>query len=87
MTEAVLPSGKFARMRPLTGRDYLEMLKAAGQGLDGGFALIASSVTIDDRPIAYAELLEMDFRDVARLMALVTPLMAGPVKEQPQKDS
>lgn len=91
--ETVLPSGRFAKMRPLTGKDYLCAIESTRVGLDITFCFIAIGVQIDDEPVRYDELIEMDIRDVFALIRLITPFVAGPVPSPflppivPPKDS
>jgi hypothetical protein len=78
--EIVLPSGKFATIRPLAGTDYLIAKKASDNGLDLMFSLICVAVRIDDKALLYTDLLQMDLRDIMSIQKALNPFIDGPVK-------
>lgn len=79
--EVVLPSGRFARVGPVKGRHLLEThRRIVTQKQDSVFALIALVCTVDDKPITYEELLDMDFRDALKLHSLVSKYLESPVQ-------
>jgi len=77
--EVILPSGAFARVRRLTGRDYI-VVRASAAGKDIGFLMITKAVTIDGAPVSYEQLLDMDILDVLKLNSEVEQLISGSFK-------
>lgn len=79
--EIVLPTGAYCNVRTLTGRDWLagrviaELNKA-----DIIFTLATLCTKIDDKPLSYDQLLDMDLRDVMVLTKLINEYLNGPVK-------
>ena len=65
MTEIILPSGRFARVRPMLAIDLLLGMKA--EFLEA--ALVARMVTIDDEPISYQDALVMDIEEFIPIIA------------------
>jgi len=80
--EVILPSGAFAKVRSLTGRDYLMMKEPIGDK-DLMFVMITRAVVIDDAPITYEQLLDMDMRDVSALGTEMAKYVSGPVRINP----
>lgn len=79
--ETVLPSGRFARVGPIRGQHLLEVHRAiVGGKQDSVFTLIALTCTIDDKPITYQDILDMDFRDALKLHTLVSKFLESPVQ-------
>ena len=78
-SEIVLPSGRFAKIRGLTGKDYLEAVKASREGQDMSFVMVTLAVTIDDKPVTYQDLQDMDLRDVMTIMPEITKFLSGPI--------
>jgi hypothetical protein len=65
-----LPSGRSAIIRKGKGRDLMRAHRAAAgntEPLSLVFALIAELVEIDDKPIVYEDVLEMELDDVLAL--------------------
>lgn len=79
--EAVLPSGKFAKIRSLTGADYLRAIQPEFHGMDISFVFITMSAIVDDQPVTYADLLAMDLRDLLALIQQVGTHITGPVSK------
>ena len=80
--EVILPSGGFARVRPLTGRDLVRAMKEVGgptSDMNLTLFLICLSVTIDEQPVSYEQLLNMDYRDCFELCKLVQQYSGGPI--------
>lgn len=78
--ELVLPgTGAFATLRPLKGADYFA-LHARDQKLypDIVAFLITRCALIEGKPLTYAELLEMDFRDIGAMSAEIGKYLTGP---------
>lgn len=67
MREIELPSGKKAKIRQGKGKDLIKAQRAAKSPDEIGMALIAELTTIDDKPVMFEDLLEMDLADVLRL--------------------
>ncbi len=70
-----LPSGKIAAIRRGKGRDLMRAQRAVAGNPDPTavvFALIAELAQIDDAPIVYEDVIEMDLGDVLVLQAEVT---------------
>ncbi len=65
--EIVLPSGKFARVRPILTIDFL--LAASAEHMIA--ALVASNTLIDDEYVTYQEVLEMPLEDAMPLLDLI----------------
>lgn len=65
--EIVLPSGKFARIRPILTVDFL--LAANAEHMIA--ALVASNTLIDDEYVTYQEVLEMPLEDAMPLLDLI----------------
>lgn len=65
--EIVLPSGKFARVRPILTIDFL--LAASTEHMIA--ALVASNTLIDDEYVTYQEVLEMPLEDAMPLLDLI----------------
>lgn len=65
MTEIILPSGRFARVRPMLAIDLL--LAGKAEFLEA--ALVARMVTIDDEPISYQDALVMDIEEFMPILA------------------
>lgn len=86
--EFVLPSGAFAMVRNLTGKDYLVALQASREGLDMVFCLMCTAVRIDGEALKYDQLLAMDLRDVMELHRHMAPYFVGPISHNlPDKPS
>lgn len=66
--EIVLPSGKFARIRPILTIDFLMATKAEHMMA----ALVALTTLIDDEYLTYGELMQMPIEDSAPLMSIVS---------------
>ena len=77
--EVVLPSGRFAKVRGLTGRDYLEAAKPENKNLNMAFVMVTLSVTIDDQPVTYQDMEEMDLRDVMVILPEINKFFSGPI--------
>lgn len=78
--EIVLPSGRFARVGPIKGQHLLEVHRAISSSKqDSVFTLISLVCMIDDKPISYQELLDMDFRDALKLHTLVSKFLESPI--------
>ena len=65
--EIVLPSSKFARIRPILTIDFL--LAASAEHMIA--ALVASNTLIDDEYVTYQEVLEMPLEDAMPLLDLI----------------
>lgn len=80
--ERVLPSGRFAKTRPMTGRDYLALSARGSSDPDANvvFLMLILSTTIDDQPITYEQLLDMDMRDINALACQVIEYVSGPIR-------
>lgn len=79
--EIVLPSGKFARIGPATGKELLTMMQLLADGKqDSIYTFLTIVCFIDDSPITYQELLDMDFRDAMKLRSSVTQFFEAPVR-------
>lgn len=78
--EVVLPSGKFARIRMLTGRDYIVAQQQMAAGRDMLFTFMSLATMIDDKSVTYDELLDMDMRDVNAIVGVVSKFVTGPVR-------
>ena len=65
MTEIILPSGRFARVRPMLAIDLLLGMKA--EFLEA--SLVATMVTIDDEPISYRDALVMEIEEFIPIIA------------------
>ena len=65
--EIVLPSGKFARIRPILTVDFI--LAANAEHMIA--ALVASNTLIDDEYVTYQEVLEMPLEDAMPLLDLI----------------
>lgn len=84
--EVVLPSGAFCKVRVLTGRDWLsariqiDASKETGEPLDLIFLLSTQCVTIDDKPVTYVQMMDMDLRDVMKITSVVNGFINGPIK-------
>lgn len=84
--EVVLPSGGFARIRSLQGRDMQAISNLTKGGKDTVLAIIAVAVMIDDVPITIEQVEAMDMRDVLCLTHELAPYIHGPIKaESPKK--
>ena len=69
-----LPSGRTASIRRGKGRDLMRAHRAVAEHpepLAISFALIAELAQIDDKPIVYEDIMEMDLDDVLFLQAEV----------------
>ena len=77
--EVVLPSGRFAKIRGLTGKDYLEAAKPENKNLNMAFLFVTLSVTIDEQPVTYREMEEMDLRDVMAILPEINKFFSGPI--------
>jgi len=78
--------------RPLKGRDMIQAQRYAAKDGDtaGGFALLATVVTIDGMPQVYEDFLDMDTRDITAISNAVkgdprfpTPADAAAATTQP----
>jgi hypothetical protein len=81
-----LPSGKAAALRKGKGRDLMRAQRAvAGSSYPDAviFALIAELAEINDAPVVYEDVLEMDLDDVLVLQAEIT----GPNFHEPAQVS
>lgn len=80
--EVVLPSGAFAKFRRLTGRDLLAARKIGDTDdtLDMIFVLMTLCVTIDEKPVTYEQLLDMDMRDVIAIQKEIGSYVSGPIR-------
>lgn len=65
--EIVLPSGKFARIRPILTVDFL--LAANAEHMMA--ALVASNTLIDDEYVTYQDVLQMPLEDSMPLLDLI----------------
>ena len=65
--EIVLPSGKFARIRPILTVDFL--LAASAEHMMA--ALVASNTLIDDEYVTYQDVLQMPLEDSLPLMDII----------------
>ena len=71
--EIVLPSGKFARIRPILTVDFL--LAANAEHMIA--ALVASNTLIDDEYVTYQEVLEMPLEDAMPLLDLINSKLSS----------
>lgn len=69
--EIVLPSGRFAAISRIRAVDLLVSLRADFPEA----ALVASVVTIDEKPLTYVEALNMDAEEFAPLMSELSPML------------
>lgn len=76
VAEVVLPSGRFARLRTLTGRDYLSAQKMISEGVDSSLVFIVLGVTIDDKPVTYEEVLNMELCEVYNITSMVSKYLS-----------
>ena len=67
MNEIVLPSGKFARLRPLTALDFLLSQKLPHPEA----VLVSLAVTFDDASLTYAEVLELPLEEFMPVMGML----------------
>jgi len=72
MKELTLPSGKTAVFKDGKGRDLLNAQRKAHTPEEIIFALIAEIAQIDEQPLIYEDLLEMDLEDVLALQAEIS---------------
>lgn len=69
--EIVLPSGRFATIGRIRAVDLLVSLRADFPEA----ALVASVVTIDEKPLTYVEILNMDAEEFVPIMSELTPML------------
>jgi hypothetical protein len=81
MKELVLPSGRFARIRPMVWGDFIA---AMGQGELMSTVLITRCVTIDDQQLTVEELLAADPREIFPIHRIVSEDL-GAIVASPQK--
>jgi hypothetical protein len=78
--ETVLPSGAFATVRPLLGRDLLVANRFREElGQDITYTLMCLAITVDGKPLHYEQLLDMDMRDILALQRILSPYIAGAI--------
>jgi hypothetical protein len=69
MKQILLPTGKTATFKDGKGRDLLNAQRKAKTPDEIMFALIAELTEIDEQPLIYEDLLEMELEDVIALQA------------------
>lgn len=69
MKQVNLPTGKTATIRGEKGRDLLNAQRKSKTPDEIMFALIAELTEIDEQPLIYEDLLEMELEDVLALQA------------------
>lgn len=83
MVEVVLPSGAFARIRPLRLWDRIVVARevlASGQPDEFVYRLVARMLTVDEKPVTFEELAQLDLRDYQAVEAAAAKFMTGPVQ-------
>ena len=82
MREIVLPSGRFATIRRLTGADLLALPQTASFNTNAlTMHLITLAVRIDGEAVTMQDLTAMDLQDVLPLYSEVARLIAGPAEK------
>lgn len=82
MIELLLPSGKFARVRPIKVRDYLAVrreLKGLADDADIVVCYLVRIATIDDESLTYDQWLEMDMHDFSKVKQSIGAVINGPI--------
>jgi hypothetical protein len=80
MREVVLPSGAFARIRRLTWRDRIEVMKlVAGDTESMWVKLAVRAITLDDKPLEEEQVLDLDWRDSTAIINALVSELTGPV--------
>jgi hypothetical protein len=77
-----LPSGKTAEVRKGKGRDLMRAHRAVAgnsEPMSVSFALIAELVRVEEKPLVYEDVLDMDLDDVLTLEAEVSGAAEGNV--------
>ena len=69
MKQILLPTGKTATFKNGKGRDLLNAQRKSKTPDEIMFALIAELTEIDEQPLIYEDLLEMELEDVLALQA------------------
>lgn len=81
-----LPSGRKAEVRRGKGRDLMRahrVVAGNSEPMSVSFALIAEVVRVDEKPLVYEDVLEMDLDDVLTLEAEVMGVGDGRQNFQP----
>lgn len=71
MKEVVLPSGGFAKSRPILVSDMVAAF-AQANGLGSTAILVHRCVTVDDSPLALIQVLSMEWTEACPLFTLMT---------------
>lgn len=80
--EVVLPSGKFATLRPILWGDWLRAINVVRElpMLNIDTVLMIECVQIDGEPVTYSQLQALDIRDGLAISRMIGEALTAPVK-------